>query len=373
MGIPEDFWKKQKISQLSETCDEGLRKGVQAGEQKDYAKAEQKKIVPEKKVQKVKTKSSIFANCGPLAEQLEQDIKKMNIPEGFLKKSGRIPMSFGYDTIKQEYFAFEPQDRGNGMIPLFTGKSPEAFRWFILEYVARWWGSDYELEYRETLEKEWKHKYDTEYDCRKASFETRIRVLLKVYDVECDRMRQYITNQESYLGRRGNTASEFNWSYDKTKQEFVAESMEDFRHGMEECRKFQMRTSIFLVLDSIYYERAHYIAIDKENGQPYEVYTRVVSHSGNSFCSTCVEAFEKPVRPMSYKEVLVMMEKKYPDIVSKFEGINEKNWKNYLSLVREYIYKEQNGKKENDTVTVKTSMKSRTTISCGGYTFEVNN
>lgn len=99
-----------------------------------------------------------------------------------------------------------------------------------------------------------------------------------------------------------------------------------------ECLEFEGKTKIFLVLESQYYERCHYIAIDKESGQAYEVYTFVVGMTGTSFASITVDDFERPVREITYEELIELAEQWFPGIGILYKGINETNWQEYLKI-----------------------------------------
>lgn len=98
------------------------------------------------------------------------------------------------------------------------------------------------------------------------------------------------------------------------------------------CAEFQMRTEIVLVLESQYYERIHYLAVDKEDGTPYEVYSKVVGVCGVSYASSIVEDFEKTPRIIDYNEFLEIAEKYHPGSRLSFAGINESNWREYIDL-----------------------------------------
>lgn len=183
--------------------------------------------------------TSIFSSCGPLTAQLDNDIARMGISEEFLKKPYILPMSFGYDAANREYFAAEPRDREYGMVPLFSGSDTEAFRWYLLESIAKKWGQHYERENLSRLEQNWQKvrdkvedgnwtyhihpnaRYKAVYDRRKESWEEAIHRLAKVYDIRGEQMQHYIQKCLSYLGAEGENWSEIHWKFDEKNMEFT--------------------------------------------------------------------------------------------------------------------------------------------------------
>lgn len=93
-------------------------------------------------------------------------------------------------------------------------------------------------------------------------------------------------------------------------------------------REFSLGTEVLLVLQSQQHERSHYIAVGKDSGKVYEVYSKVVGVSGQIL----VEDFQHPPREISFSEAVRIAEHWYPGIGAMYRGIGRRNWREYQNV-----------------------------------------
>lgn len=264
---------------------------------------------------------NLFASCGPMAEQLENDIVKMGIPKRFVKKPYILPASYRYDAATGNYKAFELADRYNMMQEVACSKDGEEFRWYILNKIAERWGSEYELENRAKLEMNFPK--GAAYDQRPAMWEMAIQVLAKVYDIKGQRMQSYVEQCLSYLRRRGVDWAEINWKFDEDKMKFTGVLFweeEDFAKNLVHLFDVSMNEAGYGVMQDV--------RIDKRNGMPYNVLQIM---RGGAYQWT----EEKYGKPLSYKQVQELAKREGTTESLRYADIDADNWKDGFEIIVE--------------------------------------
>lgn len=109
------------------------------------------------------------------------------------------------------------------------------------------------------------------------------------------------------------------------------------RQNIKTCRDFLIHTKTMFMLPSGNDEGWHGVVIDKESGQPYEVWCRIVGHSGSTIASVPVEVLDRPVCTVSYARMIAMAEEQYPGVARQYAGMNETNWQNYANVYLNWI------------------------------------
>ena len=140
----------------------------------------------------------LFDFCGDLKAQFLDDIKQMKIPFEFVLCHTSLPNGFGYDEENDRYVAYTKRERSNAKDLVFNTTKKEEFRFFILKTIANDFGFYYELNNRNSLEKQWKYTLNTKerrlnesigdyvfegvYDHRQPAFEKSLNCLFRVYE-----------------------------------------------------------------------------------------------------------------------------------------------------------------------------------------------
>ena len=137
-------------------------------------------------------------------------------------------------------------------------------------------------------------------------------------DWESDKSKESVLNHHV---SSSDTDAEYEFNIDPDKYEY--------------CQSFLSNLNILLMLDS---QRKcnHYFAISND-GQIYEVYTKIVGYSGaGRFRSDEVRDFIVSPRKIALDEFVSLADVRYPGIRYLYEGIHENNWGLYKNVLNDW-------------------------------------
>lgn len=92
-----------------------------------------------------------------------------------------------------------------------------------------------------------------------------------------------------------------------------------------ECQNFVVKLKKLLPIEYKYNVFDHYIAIDSDEKELYEIYTRVIGFEGEYTHTRAVEDFVVPPKKISIDEFFEIADREYNGISVLFEGINKDN------------------------------------------------